>query len=124
MAVGVGLVFGIKAGVAFAVGDTVGVALAVGDNVGVGFTVGFNVALAVAVFEVIGVAFVEAVVPGDTDTFGESVGLGASETLLHTSFPEEFLLHITRLIPSVLVALILLHALPVFTAIAGVGIVT
>jgi hypothetical protein len=81
--------------VAFAVGDTVDVALAVGDNVGLGLTVGFNVALAVAVFNAIGVAFLEAVVLGDTDTFGESVGFGASETLLHTSFPEKFLLHIT-----------------------------
>ena len=53
MAVGVGLVFGIKAGVAFAVGDSVGVALAVGDKVGL--TVGFIVALAVALIEVTGV---------------------------------------------------------------------
>jgi hypothetical protein len=116
--------------VALTVGDTVGVALAIGDNVAlavgviVALVVGFNVALAVAVFDAFGLAFVEALVLGDVDTFGESVGFGTSETLLHASFPEEFLLHTTRLIPSVLVALILLHALPVFTAIAEAGKVT
>jgi hypothetical protein len=108
--------------VALTVGDTVGVALAIGDNVVL--VVGVSVALAVAVFDAIGVAFVEALVLGDVDTFGESVGFGTSETLLHTSFPKEFLLHTTRLFPSVLVALILLHALPVFTAIADAGKVT
>ena len=107
---------------ALTVGDTVGVALAIGDNVAL--AVGVIVALAVAVFDAFGLAFVEALVLGDVDTFGESVGFGTTETLLHASFPEEFLLHTTRLIPSVLVALILLHALPVFTAIAEAGKVT
>jgi hypothetical protein len=87
-------------------------------------TLGDTVGFIVAEFDAIGVAFVEAVVLGDVDVFGESVGLGTSETLLQTSFPEEFLLHTTRLIPSVLVALILLHPLPVFTAIAEAGKVT
>ena len=87
-------------------------------------TPGDTVGFIVAVFDATGVTFADTSLVGVVDAFGESVGLGASETLLHTSFPEEFLLHITRLIPSVLVALILLHALPVFTAIAGVGIVT
>ena len=120
-----------------------GVGLAFGDNVGFGVTEGFGVALEVALVEVTGVGLAfgdkfvclgvtEDVAVGATEGFGVALavaliddsGVDLMAILLHTSFPEEFLLHTTRLIPSVLVALILLHALPVFTAIAEAGKVT
>ena len=46
-------------------------------------------------FDAAGVAFVDTLLVGVVDAFGESVGVDVNDSVLQTSFPEEFFLHTT-----------------------------